>query len=698
MTASTNTADGAAREPTYYPAIDSLRAMAVLSVVLYHLDKRLVPGGFIGVDVFFVVSGYVVSLTMARYGSLGLGAFIANFYARRLLRISPALVVCLLVTALASCLFIPRAWLSESNTRTALAAFLGLSNFVLSRSDNAYFEPRAELNPFTHTWSLAVEEQFYVVFPLLFWALVCQGQGPRGRSVARVVLALLTLGSLACCAWWTATRPHLAFYMLPARFWELGLGVGLFVTTAHWAPIVKSIGHTSAKALTAAALLVLLAVFFVLPEEPFPFPGALFPALTTVVLIALIVGRERSPAPSFLVSPIPLWLGKVSYSLYLWHWPVLVLLRWTVGLESPGAKLFALVLSLLLASASYYGVELPLRNAPRLRKVPRHRLALGGVVSVLVATGVAGFTFQNQNRLSLSVTAENPIWLPENARFPENSQPRACRLEQNWQPFGGGGVQTIRPAGCNRPRGALYVVGDSHAGAYVGMLALYAEASGHDVTVLTRGGCSLFDLSTPPSGARPDCLPFDAEVLAFLNSKVRSGDVLFLPGLRVARFADQWGGVKQMDAPDVQAAKLQRGTAEVSAILRELSTRGVSVLLEAPKPLFKAPPFRCADWFNASHPVCKPGFDLPRSELETRRAPVLASMREVVGKVPRTSIWDPAPILCPGTTCHAFLDGQPLYFDGDHLSGGGNQLLLSDFSRTLDAVFSNADAADRPAQ
>lgn len=162
----------------YVPHIDGLRAIAVLAVILFHLDPAWLPGGFTGVDVFFVISGFVVSASVHRLPPLSLGQSMLRFYARRIRRIAPALLACLLLTAVASVLFIPESWLSEASDKTGLMAFFGFSNWVLAAIGNDYFAPKAEFNPYTHTWSLGVEEQFYLLFPLLFLAWA---RGVRGR-------------------------------------------------------------------------------------------------------------------------------------------------------------------------------------------------------------------------------------------------------------------------------------------------------------------------------------------------------------------------------------------------------------------------------------------------------------------------------------------------------------------------------------
>lgn len=154
---------------SYIKGIDGIRAIAVLAVLIFHLDINILPGGFTGVDIFFVISGYVVSASLLRNYNIDFKEFALEFYKRRIIRIFPSLIVCLIVSSIVTVLFIPASWLSYTTNKTAIAAFLGLSNFALILFNDGYFSPRTDFNPFTHTWSLGVEEQFYLIFPLLFY-------------------------------------------------------------------------------------------------------------------------------------------------------------------------------------------------------------------------------------------------------------------------------------------------------------------------------------------------------------------------------------------------------------------------------------------------------------------------------------------------------------------------------------------------
>jgi peptidoglycan/LPS O-acetylase OafA/YrhL len=208
----------------YFPYIDGLRAIAVLSVLIYHLNSDFLPGGFAGVDIFFVISGFVVSASAGAFGQLSLPQFLLLFYSRRIKRIAPALIVCLLATTLASALLIPPAWLSDTNQRTGIFAFFGLSNFILAQTSGDYFSPRSEFNPFTQTWSLGVEEQFYLIFPILFFGWI----GGRTRLLTAVAFGVGFLASLSWSWYLSGTDNASAYYMITSRFWQLASGALLY--------------------------------------------------------------------------------------------------------------------------------------------------------------------------------------------------------------------------------------------------------------------------------------------------------------------------------------------------------------------------------------------------------------------------------------------------------------------------------------
>lgn len=669
---------GRTQHGEYFAGIDGLRALAVLSVLLYHLNG-LVPAGFVGVDVFFVISGFVVAAAAADLPGDRFSAFLTSFYARRLLRIAPALIVCLLVSMLVMALIVPVApdgVLSEMNTKTGLAAFFGFSNMVLAFSANDYWSPRSEFNPFTHTWSLGVEEQFYLVFPFLYFMWL------RGRRrLAACVLAVLMVLSLFSAIRWVDAGP-IAFYALPTRFWELGIGVALYFTISRWRPLVASLSSGAREQFAGSAALGLAASFLLADSQRFPWPWALLPVLSTALLIIAVVGSPGSWVAKRLATTPMVKIGKMSYSLYLWHWPLIVFARWTSGMDSAVEVVIVGLLSFVFAWLSYSFVEQPLRQSPVMRKISRRRLV--AIMLIVTGLGTAGAVGVALARTSISMTAASDrlSWRWDGRL----SGPQVkCSVLRSSEPFSNGREFNLLPESCVRHERTIFVAGDSHAGAYMAMFDLYARESATPVRIFTRPGCGAFNLRAPLASGSAGCKDFVEAMLAEVKARARPGDLLFLPGLRVNRYQDQWGNGRNVSTPILHEDR-PSAVEEAVLMLAPISQAGVRIVFEAPKPVFKSPAFRCADWFNSANPVCAPGQSVARAEIESLRMPVLQAMSDLVARLPLSTVWDPLPMLCTGEVCSSYQGDKPLFFDGDHLSGFGNQVLEPSFARLVGSL------------
>ncbi|MGO4527276.1 acyltransferase family protein [Microvirga sp. 2MCAF35] len=677
----------------YYPYIDGLRALAVLSVLIYHLHGPWLPGGFVGVDVFFVISGFIVSASIASFKGQGARQFLAFFYARRLRRIAPALVACLLVTAVLTALLIPPSWLSAENQKTGLYAFFGLSNFVLAKSGRDYFAPTTDFNPYTHTWSLAVEEQFYLLFPFLFFPWT---RSNRGRALS-IALVAGTLATSLSWGWWQShADPLQAYFLTPSRLWELAAGVLLYQLISRCPEGAIPSRHAGlVRGIVGAVSLLLLLVAFAIPGYGrFPVPGVLPAVLGTLgVIWSLHHHPEMKPLHRLLGNGPLVFVGRISYSLYLWHWPVFVILRWTWGLESPLTRVLAAALTFVLALASWRFIENPIRHSRRFSRIPQGAAFAGSLVVVAIACLGAKVIADHQHRISFSTVSRNAeIWYPNVA--PVNVDDPGCNAEPERHIVAGGRLLVYSPKGCIQPRqlsnSSIYVIGDSHAMAYEGLLKQYAIRKAIRIYAYTNGGCPFISLQPWRDIDDARCRHYTDAALGDLRARLKPGDVLFLPSLRLPRLSDQWifFGQEQaegeMFGPRADAGR-RRSVAFAVATLREIAQRGVHIVFEGPKPVFKAPPFRCADWFNHDNPICAPGFSVPRSLLDAFRQPVLQSFARISEQVPGVGVWDPYPVLCPEDQCHAWRDGQPLFLDGDHISGLGNKLLLPSFTEAMDA-------------
>jgi peptidoglycan/LPS O-acetylase OafA/YrhL len=655
----------------YMPGIDGLRAIAVLSVIIFHMNvSPFFGGGFIGVDIFFVISGYVISRSLYNRPSERLSGYLSEFYKRRVKRIVPALMVCLLVTIIASTLFIPPFWLSDAIDKTGLAAFWGYSNFALVWNNDGYFSPNVELNPFLHTWSLAVEEQFYLLFPVIFylWLKFRKEQSKIG-IIFRVLLPVLGLFSLGFSFFETEVHHEQAFYLLPSRFWELAAGAILFQFHSKNLPYFKS---KNVSRLFLIFGFILTGIGFVFANQrDFPFPWAIVPVSASMLLINGIVKTSDTAfiLYKFLNSSVITYVGKISYSLYLWHWPVAVLLRWTVGFNSIWLMLLYLAASFLLAIISYHFIEIPVRSGKILSKQQNWKIITGSIAVLLITYFLAQLVVLSKETISMSVTKDSYIW---RSGYYERDEPI--------QPV------TVDPSIAGRK---LFALGDSHTAAYRTMLHIVSGQLGIEVHEYEQGDCAVAGLLEPMS---ENSASFYLKALSEIKKSAKPGDIVFLASLRMPVVADRY---EVMDAASV-AAKFSNAEAsgnrqlalvEADRIIQTFEDLGLSVLIDAPKPVIKVPLFRCSDWFNKMNPIASPGFTISRDFLLEIRKPVMESLSSLQKKHKKLYIWDPLFVLCKNEEFSAYDDqGLPIFYDGDHLSANGNRLLVPSFKEQVQTI------------
>lgn len=363
----------------YRPDIDGLRAIAVLAVVLYHYGIGPIHGGFVGVDIFFVISGYLI--TGIIHKEIGRGDFtFVGFYERRIRRIFPALFAVLLATlAVGGWLLLPSDLAKLGNS--TLATLLFGSNVLFWRQ-SGYFDTSSEYNPLLHTWSLAVEEQFYIGLPIL---LILLHRFAKGWL--KLALVACAFASFALCIWVQPLRPSAAFFLSPFRAWELLLG-GLLAVGAI--PPIYDKRLRSAISMGALALLF-WSLWWIQAGPGFPGWRAALPVLGTAAL--LHAGAHGDSWVKRLLSWRPLaFVGLISYSLYLWHWPLMVFVRYRNGMEplAPAMGGLLLVVAILLAAASYRWIETPFRRNRSIAGTPaRNRLFAGAGIVMVAVAGIA---------------------------------------------------------------------------------------------------------------------------------------------------------------------------------------------------------------------------------------------------------------------------------------------------------------------
>jgi peptidoglycan/LPS O-acetylase OafA/YrhL len=371
--------------------VQGLRAFAVLAVVLYHLWPNRLPGGFVGVDVFFVISGYLITGHLLREqvatGRIALG----RFWARRAKRLLPGAFLTLLATGTAVLLAVPSTLWGQYG-RELIASTVYVQNWQLASDSVDYLASDNQPSPFQHFWSLSVEEQFYIALPLVLVLVGLVLRRTRWHSpvrTARVLLVAVVLVSLVWCVVETRTAPGIAYFSTATRAWEFALG-GLASTLVLSAPRTRVARLVRSGGSWLGLVLLLAALWAITPATPFPGTAALLPVVGAALVVLL--GGHSGLAVLGRVAPVA-FLGRISYAVYLWHWPAVVLLPMVLGHPlGTRTKLVVLVGSLVVAAVTTLLVEEPLRSSPWVLALRPRRVAVYGLLSTVLVVALGAST------------------------------------------------------------------------------------------------------------------------------------------------------------------------------------------------------------------------------------------------------------------------------------------------------------------
>jgi hypothetical protein len=356
-------------------------------------------------------------------------------------------------------------------------------------------------------------------------------------------------------------------------------------------------------------------------------------------------------------------------------------------LESPLDRVVASVIALCLAILSWRFIENPVRNAGWVRAAPRFVIVVGGIGLLYAGYSAARFVDVHQQRLSMStVTRHADDWYPTREQAPTSAN--GCATVPSIEPLGEGALLTYQRVGCQEPVDGptVYAIGDSHAIAFGSMLARYTLDTGAKVFLYNNGGCPFLSLQ-PWREADAHCMASAKAAVDDMLGKIKPGDVLFLPSLRMPRTVDQWVRFPdEIITNQIFGAEAVKGREEAvrsgAETLMKFRERGASIIIEAPNIVLHSPAFRCADSWTRTNPLCAGGSTVNRDDFLKLRQPALTALEQLAASVPGARLFDPVPVLCPkGPLCDTYKDGRPLFFDGDHVSAYGNSLLLPLFTR-----------------
>lgn len=629
----------------YRPDIDGLRAVAVLAVILFHMSKSLLPGGFVGVDIFFVISGFLITRNIL--DDLEHGSFsILDFYRRRVKRIAPAMFAVILATVLvAQLILLPVD--AEKAAQSALWSTLSLANvYFWLFQETGYFANSSEELPLLHLWSLGVEEQFYLLWPLL---LLLAYPLLRGRFLLAGGLGVAAL-SFVGGELLFEHAPAFTYYMLPTRAGELIFGALVAVAVVKRVERVIPQRAVTPIAMVGAAM-VAGSLFLLSKDVIFPGLLAAIPTLGTALLI--LAGHCRDTTASRFLALKPLvWVGVVSFSAYLWHWPLLAFYRYGHGSVGFQAGALMLAATLLLAWLTYRFVEQPVRRstASAMDVITRWYLAPAALMSFLAlgAQYLDGYGLQFFSR-------EYRDGLAAISQETRGKGPDSCVKRRVSEADATSDRCVLGDSAADKPRVVLW--GDSNAGHYVGMLDVLAQAAGFSFRSLGHEACPpvLGDPAPFLTAAAAERWDDCKESLRLMREVVATYPVVVMSA--------SWTTYHSR-SPDFLPA--------VFSTAESLTKKGARVLLMGKAPIFDGYDDQCRE-----KALRYPLLDCTASNepLDPKVATVNARLREFAESTPNVGYFEPTAYLCPGGTENCSpLDprGTPLYRDTSHLSGDGS--------------------------
>ena len=639
----------------YRPDIDGLRAFAVIPVILFHMGLSWMPGGYIGVDVFFVISGFLITSIIKKELDQGIFLF-RDFWARRVRRILPAMIFVTASTLAATYAFVFRPD-QQAIGMQGLAALLSVANIYFWQSSADYWGPAAEESPFLHAWSLSVEEQFYLFFPVAMW-LIFQ---LRSRWLQSCILTA-AVGSLALFLWGSQAHPTATFYLLPTRVWELGTGCLLAVSLSNQPPKNPSF------AIFAISGLGMVVASYLFIDKPNGGVGL------AVVGTALIIAFGQTGLCNKLLSQqTVVHIGKISYSLYLWHWPVLVLAR-HLGLDLPGVSenVILVFATYLLALVSYHLVEKPSRRRSGIVPV----ILVSGTLVAGAAVGMALVPrYYDTSQFDTPRWIEyncRPNWEPEKSGTFINTIIENPKYKSDALTSGRGvrvGDETIPPE--------IVVFGDSHGTMWSDAIADIAIEFDIPTAffVMNRGERPFFGV--PPQLGSHTANLTATEKLEFDVARLRA---IESRNTKLVVIAARWAAYREQETVD---------------LLGVLNERNIQVLLIEDPPELKigntnVMQFLAWKTLLPKRPVTGQQLFLRCDELEENEGG-RGLVRHLANKYKNVQLLPTYDLYSSGSEARVVAGSKPLYLDDDHVTFQGAKLAVPRMRDTISRYFSRPE-------
>ena len=682
--------------------VQALRAIAVSAVVLYHLWPPMFPGGYAGVDIFFVISGFLITAHLVREAGRTGRINLPEFWARRARRLLPASLVVIVASAIAFIAVAPQSLWSQY-LREIRVATLYILNWVLAADSVDYLAADNLASPVQHYWSLSVEEQFYLVWPLLvvvaYWVARKTTKLSAGRVLA-VLLGTVTIASLVYSIFLTETDPAPAYFITPTRAWEFGIGGLLALLPARLAPREAeehNVGAAAISWLGLAAVLSSIALFT--SQTPFPGYAALLPVVGTAAIIWAGTPRGFSPSNAFALRPVQ-WLGDISYSLYLWHWPLVVLVPFAISRDIRPREMFVLLgASILLGWLTKLMVEDPAR---RLRWLVRSRARLTLGLTAIAMVLVVGMTSIGQIQLSNRFTAsaeeaahiaeEAPPCFGAKAYAPESPDPciNASLVGRILPDVSSGERDSVLPEGsqCRSPSAQdnfltcyfgvptddasllIALVGDSHAEHWVPAVDAMAKQRNWKVVTYLKGGCSFSQVLRTKDAVENhgSCARWNEKAFSKLR---RGGFDIILTSASTGHEYD-----KRTGETDLEAAS--RGLAKQWKAIEQAT--GARVIAIRDNPMMNFRPSTCLAALGSEAPARAAECSTPQAE------GLLPDPQISAGKISGVPVIDLTSFFCRNQSCPSVIGSVLVYRDSNHLGGAYSRSLAPYLEQALNKV------------
>ncbi|MBV1880904.1 MAG: acyltransferase [Pseudomonadales bacterium] len=646
----------------YRPDIDGLRSIAVLLVVIFHAGFDFIPGGFIGVDVFFVLSGYLITTILFREISDKTFSF-SSFYQRRIRRLMPALFSVLLVVSVFSVVFLLPSDL-VSYAKSLFFTALSLSNMYFWRENGGYFEGNTQEVPLLHTWSLSVEEQYYVIWPI--YLIVCAKLFPKRWLV--ILTAILFIASLFFSEWVTRVAIGASYYLLPTRIFELLIGSGLALV---WSRLPDLNRATNSVLSLVGLSLIVWSAFYLSKNHGFPGFNALYPACGAGLL--LISGRGSAGIVNQILSCRPfVWIGLISYSLYLWHWPIIVFVHY-IGVEFTATiSLFIIAISIFIAWLNWRFIETRYRyikGADFKRTIVKLfilPLALISIFSIIiVATNGLPSRFSSKVVQMQNAIDTRPSDLRKRCHSPSRDSDK--------QP-----METCRLGNADRAIPNVLMLGDSHANHFTGFVDELAKRSGDAILDYTLDGClPIFDFIAANN-------QHFAQLCDGRNNISRN--YIASNSFEKVILSGQWPVV--IEAEGTTSSESGYKLALSVGLQRTIK----AIISSGAQPIIIKNGAR-ANTLSPKCPITKILYnesimcDLNVVDMIQENIVIESIFDELAAQFPELLLIDPKEVMCGDKVCYSELDDVPLYLDGNHLNDIGSRVIAKHYLKALGNPF-----------